>query len=163
MSLPNDLQKLQQLHDSGALSAEEFATAKARLLQGQPAGPAPFPHSPPASHPAEDTRQWAMFLHLSQLLGYLIPLAGFLAPIVIWQLKKDHCPGLDAHGRVVVNWLISGFIYAIVSGILVFVLIGIPLLWALALVGILFPIIGGIKANNGEVWKYPMAIPFLRG
>jgi uncharacterized Tic20 family protein len=160
MNIPDELQKLQQLHASGALSAEEFATAKARLLQGYAAGPAPFP-APPAPNHAQDTRQWALFLHLSQFLGYLIPLAGFLAPILIWQLKKNDCPGLDAHGRAVVNWLISGLIYAAISGVLVLVLIGIPLLWALALAGILFPIIGAIKANSGEVWKYPLSIPFL--
>ena len=33
---------------------------------------------------------------------------------------------------------------------------------ALAVLGIVFPIIGGIKANNGEVWKYPLSIPIPR-
>jgi uncharacterized Tic20 family protein len=41
------------------------------------------------------------------------------------------------------------------------VLIGIPLLWALLVVGIIFPIIGGIKANDGVLWKYPLSISFL--
>jgi uncharacterized Tic20 family protein len=33
---------------------------------------------------------------------------------------------------------------------------------ALVIIGIVFPIIGGIKANNGEVWKYPLSIPFFK-
>ncbi len=109
-----------------------------------------------------ETRQWAMFLHLSQLAGFLVPFAGLIAPIIIWQLKKEAMPLLDVHGKIVVNWIISMVIYFIVSGILTIVLIGIPLMIVLGLIGIAFPIIGGIKANNGEVWKYPLSINFLK-
>jgi uncharacterized Tic20 family protein len=49
-----------------------------------------------------------------------------------------------------------------VSVLLIFVLIGIPLIALLCLVGVIFPIIGGIKASDGEVWKYPMSIAFFR-
>jgi len=107
-------------------------------------------------------RQWALVLHLSLLAGFLIPLAGLVAPIIIWQLKKEEMPGLDAHGKVVANWIISSIIYLGVSVLLIFVLIGIPLILLLCLVGVIFPIIGGIKASDGEVWKYPMSITFFR-
>jgi len=37
------------------------------------------------------------------------------------------------------------------------------LLWFfLGVIGVVFPIIGGIKANNGQLWKYPLSIPFLK-
>jgi uncharacterized protein len=110
----------------------------------------------------QQTRQWALFLHLSQLAGYIIPMAGLIVPIVIWQVKKTEMPGLDAHGKVVTNWIISALIYAAVSIILMFVLIGVSLLIAVAILGVIFPIIGGIKASNGEVWPYPLTIKFLK-
>jgi uncharacterized Tic20 family protein len=110
----------------------------------------------------EEARQWAMFLHLSLLAGYVIPLAGFVAPILIWQLKKTELPAIDDHGKVVINWLISGLIYATVCFLLFVVFIGIPLMVILGLMAVAFPIIGGIKANNGELWKYPFSIPFLK-
>jgi len=106
-------------------------------------------------------RQWAMFIHLSQFAGFVVPVAGYVAPIVLWQLKKDELPGVDVHGKNVVNWLISLIIYVVVSSILCVVIIGIPLLIALGIIAIVFPIVGGIKANNGEVWKYPLTITFL--
>lgn len=109
-----------------------------------------------------EARQWAMFLHLSQLANFLIPFGGIVAPIVIWQLKKDVLSGIDEHGKVVVNWLISALIYGVGAFILSFILIGIPLLIALALVGLVFPIVGGIKASNGELWVYPLSISFLK-
>jgi len=46
--------------------------------------------------------------------------------------------------------------------LLIFVIIGIPLLLLLCLVGVIFPIIGGIKASDGQVWKYPLSITFFR-
>lgn len=116
----------------------------------------------PASDIDKQTRQWAMFLHLSQLLAYPIPILGILAPIVIWQIKKDELPGIDAHGKMVVNWIISLALYFVISFLLVLLVIGVPLLLALSLVSVVFPIIGGIKANNGELWKYPLSLNFLK-
>ena len=51
----------------------------------------------------KDVRQWCMFMHLSQFAGYLVPFAGIVVPIVMWQTKKDEAPEIDAHGRAVVN------------------------------------------------------------
>ena len=109
-----------------------------------------------------ETRQWAFFLHLSVLAGFVVPIAGFVAPIVIWQLKKDDLPGIDAHGKNVVNWLISKLIYVVVSVVLLLAVIGFVLLPVVLVLGIVFPIMGAVKANNGEVWKYPLAIRFLQ-
>jgi uncharacterized Tic20 family protein len=110
----------------------------------------------------QEARQWAMFLHLSQLAGYVIPLLGLITPIVIWQVKKEQYPVLDEHGKAVVNWIISELIYGAIGFILVFVVIGIPILGVLGILAIIFPIIGGIKANNGEIWHYPLTITFVK-
>ena len=166
MSIAEELEKLQQLHQSGAIDSEEFARAKAKLLSGgQPeGGVAPTPLAGWSSAPPQEdqTRQWAMFLHLSLLAGFVVPMAGLVAPILIWQLKKTELPGLDVHGKNALNWIISALIYAVVCVILVFAIIGIPLLIALGIVGIIFPVIAAIKANNGEVWKYPMSITIIK-
>lgn len=109
-----------------------------------------------------DEKQMGLFLHLSQLVNIVIPFGGVIAPIIIWQMKKDEIPALDAHGKMIVNWLISSLIYLVVSGILMIIVIGILGLLAVALMGVIFPIIGGIKANNGELWDYPLTIKFLK-
>jgi uncharacterized Tic20 family protein len=103
-----------------------------------------------------------MFLHLSVLAGFLIPLGGLVVPIAIWQMKKDQLPLLDAHGRNAMNWIISEVIYWTISFVLAFILIGLPMLGILGLLSIIFPVIAAVKANNGVVWKYPLAIPFLK-
>ena len=70
-------------------------------------------------------------------------------------------PELDEHGKNAVNWLISFILYAAISGALCFVLIGFVLLPVVLILNIVFPIIAAMKANEGRVWKYPLAIPFL--
>ena len=110
----------------------------------------------------QQVRLWGMIMHLSQLANYLLPVAGIVAPIVLWQVKKTELPELDAHGKMIVNWLLSFMIYFFVSFLLVFIFIGFLFLAALFVLSIVFPIIGGIKANNGELWKYPLSITFFR-
>jgi uncharacterized Tic20 family protein len=111
----------------------------------------------------QDARQWAMFLHLSQFAGFtVLPLLGLLAPIIIWQLKKEQYPSIDEHGKAVVYWIISEIIYGAIGAVLLFVVIGFPILAILGILGLVFPIIGGIKANNGELWHYPMTINFIK-
>lgn len=109
----------------------------------------------------DETNKWAVALHLSQFAGYLIPFAGAIAPIAIWLIKKDDMPALDAHGRMVVNWLISSLIYWGVAIALTMIVIGIPLVIAMSIVVIVFPIVGAVKASDGTVWKYPGTISFL--
>jgi len=121
----------------------------------------PTPPPGPLGREEISARQWGLIIHLSVLAGYIVPLAGFVTPVVLWQLKKHDHPMIDAHGKNVANWLLSLLIYGTVAFLLVFVLIGIPLLWVLGILNIVFAIVGGIKANDGVVWAYPFTIRFL--
>ena len=66
------------------------------------------------------------------------------------------------HGIIVTNWILTAVIFGVVFTILTYIIIGIPLLLALAVTSIIFAIIGGIKANNGEIWPYPLSIKFFK-
>lgn len=119
-------------------------------------------YQPPTGLQTSEQKQIGMFVHLSQLLNLILPPAGIIVPIVLWQMKKEETPALDAHGKMVVNWLISSVIYFAVSAVLSIILIGFLGLIALGIMSLVFPIIGGIKANNGELWEYPLTIKFLK-
>ena len=166
MSVADELQKLQQLRDSGAIDDAEFAAAKAKILNPPAEDHGLFAsNSGPLTAEELDrkTRSCAALLHLSMLLGYTgVPILGLVAPIVIWQVKKDELPGLDEHGRNATNWIISSIIYAVISGLLVLVFVGIPMLIGLLVCSLVFPIIAAAKANDGVAWKYPCTIEFLR-
>ena len=116
----------------------------------------------PMSLQTPEEKQMGMFIHLSNLLYAFVYPIGAALPIILWQTQKDKMPALDAHGKNATNWIISSFIYMTVSIPLMFVLIGFltaSIVWILM---IIFPIIAGIKANNGETWEYPLTIKFLK-
>lgn len=153
MSLADELQKLNDLKQTGAISDPEFQQAKETLLaQNRPEQPAAV----------LDVNTWGVFLHLSQFLTYLIPLAGIIAPIILWQVKKDESEIVDRHGKIVMNWLLTELILFLIAAPLCLILIGFPLVFIISAIGIVFPIIGAIKAGNGEIWPYPCSIRFFK-
>lgn len=130
--------------------------------------PAPPPGPQGGSAPADSTgtiaekdRQLAVLMHLSALLGYFIPLANLLIPLVVWAVKKDESADIDAVGREVINFNLSMLIYAVIGFILTFVLIGVLVLIGLWIFGMVVTIIAALRANDGWRYRYPATIRFL--
>lgn len=153
--LPEELEKLQNLHEQGALSDEEFQEAKQRLLTAD------------RSRGSDDLlgldmNNYRALMHGSQYAGFIVPFAGLVAPIVLWSMAKDQYPEVDTEGKKILNWMISEFIYIMVSGLLCLILIGIPLLFIAILAGFILPLIGTIQASQGRSYTYPCTIEFLK-
>lgn len=107
-------------------------------------------------------RTWAMFAHLSSFLFYTcIPLANIIAPLIIWQIKKEDMPFASDQGKECLNFQISMLIYIIISGILTLILIGFAFLVILCVMHIILPIIAAIKANEGVTYRYPLTMRFV--
>lgn len=111
---------------------------------------------------SEQLNKWSMFIHFSVFSAWILPIAGLIVPIILWQMKNTQSPIIDQHGKNVVNWIISMIIYFAISILLIFILIGILGIVILSVLAIICPIIGGIKANQGIVWRYPLTIRFLK-
>lgn len=107
-------------------------------------------------------KQWALICHLSGLSGYLIPFGNIIIPIVIWSMKKEEMPMVDEHGKEVINFQLSITIWIIISGLLIILLVGIPMLIVLVILQVVLVIIGALKADNGQLYKYPMTIRFIK-
>jgi len=112
-----------------------------------------------------DACMWAMFCHLAGLGGFL-PIApvlgGIIAPLIIWQVKKGEFTFVDEQGKEAVNFQISIVIYALVAALLCFACIGLALLPAVYIFDVVFLLIAGVKANNGEHYRYPLTIRFIK-
>lgn len=104
-----------------------------------------------------DSRAWAAAAHLLPFLGL-----SFIAPLIIWLIKRDEDAFVEGHGREALNFQISIIIYAIVSAILIIVLIGIVLLLALGVFVLVFQIVAGVKAATGQEYRYPLTIRFVK-
>lgn len=123
----------------------------------------PHDEAPTVGVPTAEERQWAMFAHLSALLGLITAgWACFLGPLVIWLVKKDTMPFVADQAKEALNFNITVMIAGAICWILVFVLIGFVLLWALAIVWIVFIIMAAIKANEGVAYRYPFALRLIK-
>ncbi len=120
------------------------------------------PEAGGAKPPSNEEKQWAMFAHLSQLLGFVIPFGSILAPLVIWLIKRNEMPFVDDQGKEVINFQITVFIAAIVSGLLTLVLIGILMLIVLGIAWLVLTVMAAIKANNGETYRYPYILRLVK-
>jgi uncharacterized Tic20 family protein len=124
---------------------------------------APPPQAPPSQGDASaEARQWAMFAHLSALVGFLIPLGSILGPLIIWQIKKNEFAFVDDQGKEALNFQITVLIAVIVCLVLSVVLIGFLLLPVVGIAALVLTIMGGIKANNGESYRYPFTLRLIK-
>jgi len=111
---------------------------------------------------SKDERTWGMLSHLLALIGYIaIPFGNIIAPMVIWLVKKDESQFVADQAKESLNFQISLTIYAIASGILLFLLIGFLLLPIIYIGGIVLTIIATIKANEGQYYRYPLTIRLI--
>jgi uncharacterized Tic20 family protein len=114
---------------------------------------------------AGPSRSWEVACHLSALSGWLTGGVGWIAgPLIVWLLKKSELPGVDAHGKEALNFQISIFLYSIGMLLVAFLTCGlggillVPVAFVLGLVQIVFTVIAGIKASNGELYRYPFTV-----
>ncbi len=116
----------------------------------------------PTGVPTAEDKQWGLFAHLSSLAGLIIPFGNILGPLIIWQVKKDSLPFAADQGKEALNFNITIAIAAIICGLLTLVLIGFLLLPLVGLAWLIFTIIGAMKANNGEAYRYPFALRLIK-
>jgi len=107
-------------------------------------------------------RTWGMLCHLSIFAGHFIPFGNIIAPLVIWLIKREESAFIDYHGKESLNFQITLVIYFLIAGVLAFVLIGLPILIALWIFSLVIVIIAGLKANEGQYYRYPITIRFIK-
>ena len=110
----------------------------------------------------KDENMWAMFCHLSALVGFVIPFGNIIAPLIIWTLKKDEYPHVNDQGKEAINFQLSITVYILISVVLVFVIIGIPLLIILGIFSLIMTVIAALNANDGNKYRYPFTIKFIK-
>ncbi len=103
-----------------------------------------------------------MFTHLSAFTVYFTAIGGVVGPLVMWLIKKGEYPFVDEQGKEALNFQISIVIYAVVSAVLTLILIGIVLLIAVGILNIVCIILAAVKAQNGEHYRYPLSIRFIK-
>jgi uncharacterized Tic20 family protein len=131
---------------------------------GPPPGAPPYGYGTPPGGPgpigfaSNEDKTWALIAHFGGII------VGFIAPLVALLARGNESPTVRAHAVEALNFQITWGIATIVASILAVCTFG--LLFFLPIVTwvvvIVFSIIGGMKANEGQLYHYPMTWRFVR-
>jgi len=110
----------------------------------------------PAFTPTSDEKTMAILSHILTLVS------SFLAPLIIYLIKKDDSPYAAEHAKESLNFQITMAILFIVSCILIFILIGILLIWLLSIANLVLVIIATVKASENKMYRYPMNFRLIK-
>ena len=107
----------------------------------------------PIVPPTSDEKTMAILSHILTLVG------GFIAPLVIYLIKKDESSFIAAHAKESLNFQITITIACIVLAITI---IGILLIWVVLLAALILVIIATIRASEGKLYRYPLTIRLIK-
>ena len=137
--------------------------------------PPPSPGEPPlVGVPSAEERQWALFAHLSALIGAIVtgPFGHgwgcFIGPLIIWLVKKDAMPFVNDQGKEALNFNITvaiAFLALLLLSIMTFgigLIITIPLWIIIGIAWLVLTIIAAIKANEGVRYRYPFTLRLIK-
>ncbi|HWD43471.1 MAG TPA: DUF4870 domain-containing protein [Actinomycetota bacterium] len=124
---------------------------------GPPAG------GPPGQRPLppDQERLWGMLAHLLSFVAAYIAL-GFLAPLIVLLVFGQRSAYVRAQAVESLNFNLTWLLYAVVGVVLLFLVVGIFILIALGIAYVVLVIIASVRANNGELFRYPLTIRFVR-
>ena len=134
----------------------------------------------------------AFLIHISAFAGFVFPFGQIITPLIAWQTLKDRSTFLDEQGKEAINFNLSYTLYAFILSIALiplffrsfftnfnsfdnfqlnldlstnnlFNIMGLGAISViLYLVGISLIIIAALKAKEGESYKYPFTIKFIK-
>ena len=115
-----------------------------------------MPRTASASHTDE------VLCHVLSFAGLVIPFGNIVGPLVFWLWKKADNPAVDEHGKEALNFQISMTIWTLICLLSMFVVVGFVLAPIAVITNIVLTIIAAIKASNGELYRYPLTIRFIK-
>jgi uncharacterized Tic20 family protein len=133
----------------------------------------PPPSHPVGSVPSAEEKQWALFAHLSAILGAIVTghifgIGCFLGPLIIWLIKRDTMPFVADQGKEALNFNITLAIVGAALFLLILLTFGLGIFIAIpagavvALGWLVFVVMGAIKASEGVAYRYPITLRLVK-
>jgi uncharacterized Tic20 family protein len=126
---------------------------------------------PPPGYASSEDKTWVLVAHFGGAAGMFISggVLGWLAPLIAMMARGPQSPAVRQHAVAALNFQLLWSIIAVAGYILgfcgSFIIIGavffiVPI--AAMVIGIIFGIIAGIKANEGQFYNYPMTVSIVK-
>jgi uncharacterized Tic20 family protein len=135
---------------------------------GPPPGYPPGGYGQPGAAPsggiggfsATDEKTWLLITHFGAAVGAVVGagLLGWVAPLIAMLVEGPKSPTVRAHAVESLNFQLTWSVIALVGGVITCG-VGFALVW---IVPLIFAIIGGIKATNGEFYQYPVSVRLIK-
>ena len=129
---------------------------------------------PAAGAPTDEEKRWALFAHLSILVGGLVTwgwaasFGSFIGPLIIWLVQKDKMPFVADQAKEALNFGITLTIACFVLLMLTIfslgigALITIPAFMVIGFAALILVIIAAVKANEGAAYRYPITLRLVK-
>jgi uncharacterized Tic20 family protein len=116
------------------------------------------PGGAPMGYANNDEKTWALIAHFGGII------VGFIAPLVALLAKGNESPTVRAHAVEALNFQITWGVATIIASILGACTFGILFFLPIVtwVVIIVFSIIAGMKANEGQLYHYPMTVRLVK-
>jgi uncharacterized Tic20 family protein len=119
---------------------------------------------PPPGYASSEDKTWALVAHFGGAAGMLVGAGagGWVAPLIALLVQGQKSPAVRAHAIAALNFQILWSAIGFVGWLTACFIIGF-IIWPIALlVGVIFGILAGIKANEGQFYKYPMSLSLIK-
>ncbi|TJZ74807.1 DUF4870 domain-containing protein [Chitiniphilus eburneus] len=110
---------------------------------------------PTTQPPSNDSNTFAVLTWIGTLIF------GFIPPLIVFLIKKDDAFVLD-QSKEALNWSITAIIGYIACFVLTFVVIGVFLIPVLAILHLVFCILGAVNASKGVAYRLPFNIRLIK-
>lgn len=107
----------------------------------------------PTIPPTSDEKTLALISHIVTLASQ------FIAPLIIYLIKKDESSFVAAHAKESLNFQLTVLIICI---LLIVTVIGLLLLWLVGIYVFVLVIVATIRASEGKLYRYPFTIRFIK-
>lgn len=131
---------------------------------GAPGFPGGFPAAPPPGYPSSEDKTWALVAHFGGAVGMFIGggVLGWVAPLIALLVQGSKSPTARAHAVNALNFQLLWSIVGLVGWITLCFIIGAIILPLASIFAIVMGIVAGIKANDGQLYKYPAAPSMIK-
>jgi len=132
------------------LESNEYFTSKYKLMEQKSYLGT---DTDPVIAPTSDEKTMAILSHVLSLA------VGFIAPLIIYLLKKDESAFVKEHARESLNFQITVIIAVFV---LIITIVGVLLIWLVGILSLVLVIVATIKASEGKLYKYPFSLKLVK-
>lgn len=105
-------------------------------------------------------RKWLLLMHLSPIVGFIIPFSNLIIPLLLWVYKREDHSLFDTHGRAVVNFHFTVTVTFMVGVVLLLVIfeLGILLLIFSSVYALALILLNTRRVIKNESYTYPRSL-----